>query len=105
MSQPSDSKNNTANGAISKLKKPLSYTFLGKFLAVLAGIPSGWIGMILSPLAMMLVNKISKQGKPSYGLWILIGALCFFPIHFIYIIDLCEKDPQWCEKTFEGYPD
>lgn len=59
-------------------KKPLAHTKRGKLLAVLGGIPGGPIGMVLSPLTLMLVNLVTRNKGDNinrFCIWALLGLI------------------------------
>lgn len=53
-------------------KKTLSSSRKGIFLAAIAGIAGGPLGIIASPLALMYINKAKKNGN-RFLIWSLVG--------------------------------
>ena len=57
------------------MKRPLSHTKRGKILAALFGLVGGGpLGVLLSPLALMLVNAIKKKGN-RFLIWSILGVI------------------------------
>jgi len=68
--------NSTTDSIMSKI--PLAHTKRGKLLAVLGGIPGGPIGMVLSPLTLMLVNLVTRNKGNNinrFRIWALLGLI------------------------------
>ena len=53
-------------------ERPLSHTKRGKLLAALGGLAGGPLGVIVSPLVLMLINATKKKGN-RFLFWFLLG--------------------------------
>ena len=53
---------------------PLSHTKRGKLLAAIGGLAGGPLGVIVSPLVLMLVNASKKEGN-RFLIWALSGTI------------------------------
>jgi len=53
-------------------ERPLSHTKRGKLLAAAGGLAGGPLGVIVSPLVLMLINSLKKKGN-RFLIWFLIG--------------------------------
>ena len=69
------------------IKKPLSETKRGKLLASIAGIVGGPVGVVMSPLVLLLINGIQENGN-RYHTWALIGVPVSITLLFIQIVAL-----------------
>ena len=100
-------------------ERPLSHTKRGKLLAAAGGLAGGPVGVIVSPLVLMLVNAIKKKGN-RFLVWGLMGIiaapLCWVPtigvatLFGLYELVEMEKHgyPNWIielEKELIGNPD
>jgi len=57
--------------------RPLSHTKRGKLLAVVGGLSGGPLGVIASPLVLMLINTHKKEGN-RFVIWFFIGIFPHF---------------------------
>tara|TARA_B100000073_G_scaffold345990_1_gene356288 strand:- start:1047 stop:1520 length:474 start_codon:yes stop_codon:yes gene_type:complete len=100
-------------------KRPLSHTKRGKLLAAAGGLAGGPLGVIVSPLVLMFINAIKKDGN-RFLVWGLIGIIsapiCWVPtiglatLFGLHQIGQMEKHgyPNWVldlEKELIGDPD
>ena len=78
--------------------RPLSHTKRGKLLAALGGLVGGPLGVIVSPLVLMLINASKKEGN-RFLVWALSGipictGLWLFQFSLIWVIALAIEDPR-----------
>ena len=66
-------------------ERPLSHTKRGKLLAAAGGLAGGPLGVIVSPLVLMLVNAGKKDGN-RFLIWFLLGIPISAGLWFIQII-------------------
>ena len=68
--------------------RPLALTKRGKIIAVIGGIPSGPMGLIASPLALCIINRLSRNDKRNvnrFPIWSLTGIPSFFVLWVIQV--------------------
>ena len=75
---------------------PLSHTKRGKLLAAIGGLAGGPLGVIVSPLVLMLINASKKEGN-RFLIWALSGipictGLWLFQFFVILIIGAAIED-------------
>ncbi len=78
--------------------KPLSHSKRGKLLAVIGGLAGGPLGVIASPLVLMFINAIKKDGN-SFLIWFLVGipisaGLWFTQAFVIVTIGTLVEEPR-----------
>tara|TARA_B100000959_G_C14713264_1_gene513835 strand:- start:119 stop:676 length:558 start_codon:yes stop_codon:yes gene_type:complete len=71
-------------------ERPLSHTKRGKLLAAAGGLAGGPLGVVISPLILMLINATKKKGN-RFLLWFLIGipisvGLWFFQVFIVIVM-------------------
>jgi len=69
-------------------RKPLAFTKMGKLLALLGGIPCGPLGMAISPAALCLINRFTRESDRKINrflIWSLLGIPAFFTLWLIQI--------------------
>ena len=76
--------------------RPLSHTKRGKLLAAIGGLAGGPLGVIVSPLVLMLINASKKEGN-RFLIWFLLGmpisaGLWFIQAIIISVIGLSTGD-------------
>jgi len=68
-------------------KRPLSHTKRGKLLAAIGGLAGGPLGVIASPLVLMLINASKKDGN-RFLVWFLLGIPISVGLWFVQFIAL-----------------
>jgi len=69
-------------------EKPLAFTNRGKILAIFGGIPCGPLGMAVSPAALCLINRFTRESNRKtnrFLIWSLLGIPAFFTLWFIQV--------------------
>lgn len=69
-------------------EKPLAFTKRGKLLAVFGCIPCGPLGMAVSPAALCLINRFTRESDRKtnrFLIWSLLGIPAFFTLWFIQV--------------------
>jgi len=69
-------------------EKPLAFTNRGKILAIFGGIPCGPLGMAVSPAALCLINRFTRESNRKTNRflnWSLLGIPAFFTLWFIQV--------------------
>jgi len=72
---------------------PLSHTKKGKFLAAAGGLVGGPLGVIVSPIILMIVNYYTRTKASTFKrftVWALLGVLlaplCWFPVVAAFVV-------------------
>ena len=65
--------------------RPLAHTKRGKLLAAAGGLAGGPLGIIVSPLVLILINATKKEGN-RFLVWFLLGIPISAGLWFIQII-------------------
>jgi len=65
--------------------RPLSHTKRGKLLAVIGGLAGGPLGVIVSPLVLMLINANKKEGN-RFFIWFAVGVPICAGLWFIQLL-------------------
>jgi MFS family permease len=116
------------------IEKPLSYTKRGKLLSAAGGLFGGPLGIIVSPLVLMVINYFTRKRSSQFNrftVWAILGIVlapvCWIPVvatgllaTVLYVDHIERTDPaeagriqeEWfpsSEKVFqrmrERYPD
>ena len=108
--------------------RPLAHTKRGKLLAAAGGLAGGPLGIIVSPLVLILINATKKEGN-RFLVWFLLGIPISAGLWFIQLLiisfglstDISESksngmktwgeiaeaqqkmnNPDWCHEYWEG---
>jgi hypothetical protein len=81
-----------------KKERPLSHTKRGKLIAAAGGVAGGPLGIIVSPLVLMLINAAKKDGN-RFMIWGIVGIpaliglwIVQIPLLFIISMTMMEAD-------------
>ena len=82
-------------------ERPLSHTKRGKLLAAIGGLAGGPLGVIVSPLVLILINLTTRNNIKCnrFRIWSILGIIlapiCWIPIVIILLGTAVVLDPDF----------